>query len=104
MTPDSRDLPLIWDTTHEPSAFDPSHFSRRELRILEQLADEFRETDADDMIEATHLERSPWHRVWVVQGGRQQQIPYHLALRQDDAELVQQAIDEREQVLRTIAS
>ena len=41
----------------EPIAeFDPSHFSHRELRILDDLAKEFGDTRADDMIEATHLE------------------------------------------------
>jgi uncharacterized phage-associated protein len=76
------------------SDFDPSHFSRRELAILEGLAAEYRDTEADDMIEATHLENSPWHTVWVERGQRQQEIPYELALRRQDDEVLREAARE----------
>src|SRR5919106_3734611 len=36
--------------------FEPSYFSKRELRIMEQLAEEFKDMLAEDMIEATRLE------------------------------------------------
>lgn len=45
MTPDSSDLPLTWNTAHEPSAFDPSHWfdyceriSGRSTPVLPSLA------------------------------------------------------------------
>lgn len=41
--------------------FDELLFSKRELRMLRGLADEFRDTQADDMIEATHLVWSALH-------------------------------------------
>lgn len=70
------------------SAFDPTHFSRRELRLLEELAREFRDMDSEDMIEATHLENLPWHKIWVEQGSKQALIPYELAARAQELETV----------------
>lgn len=70
------------------SNFNPDHFSKRELRLLQQLADEFKHADADSMVEATHLENQPWHEIYEVQKAKQQNIPYSLALRkQDDTEM-----------------
>src|SRR5215212_3287424 len=36
--------------------FSDRHFSRREKQLLENLAREYRNSNAEDMIEATHLE------------------------------------------------
>lgn len=68
------------------SAFDPKHFSRREIALLQGLAKDFRDADAETMIEKTHLENSPWHQVWEVQGARQAPIPYELALKKGNQE------------------
>lgn len=75
--------------------FDDSHFTRRELRILQALSEEFRDTKSDDMIEETHLENQPWHKVYVVEGKKQQQIPYELALRSQELEDMRAVIAER---------
>jgi uncharacterized phage-associated protein len=71
--------------------FDATHFSKRELRIMSKLAEEFKTTRANDMVEATHLENQPWHKVYVVQDLKQQQIPYDLAVRRQE-EVVMQSI------------
>lgn len=76
--------------------FDGSHFSKREMRIMQGLSEEFRDTRADDMIEATHLENQPWHKIYVEDGKRQQQIPYELALRRQEAEAMHDVIAERQ--------
>lgn len=76
--------------------FDDSLFSKRELRIMDSLATEFRETLAEDMIETTHLENQPWHKIYVEEGRRQQLIPYELALRKQEAEDMRDMIDERQ--------
>lgn len=78
------------------AGFDDSHFTRRELRILKGLAAEFRDAQADDMIETTHLENQPWHQVYVEEGQRQGRIPYELALRQQEAEAMRDVIAERQ--------
>lgn len=86
------------------SSFDPTHFSRRELRLLESLAKEFRDASADDMIEQTHLERSPWHKVWEVEGSRQALIPYDYALRAQDGDAISELSAARSAFLDAVGS
>ncbi|HRD49283.1 MAG: SocA family protein [Candidatus Competibacter sp.] len=76
--------------------FDDNHFTKRELRILKNLAEEFRDTQADNMIENTHLENQPWHKIYVEEGQRQQRIPYALALRKQEEESMRDVIAERQ--------
>ncbi len=66
--------------------FSEHHFSKREMMILKNLAEEYRDTDADSIIEATHLENLPWDQVYNKDGKKQQEIPYGLALRNDERE------------------
>lgn len=84
------------------SEFDPSHFSKRELRLLESLAVEYRDADAEDMVEATHLENLPWDRVWNVEGKKQDQIPYDYALRKQEHELLSCFAAERKELLQAL--
>jgi len=76
--------------------FDGSNFSRRELRILSQLATEYECAVADDMVEATHLENLPWDRTYNQLGLRQQSIPYKLALKPSEADEMNRLISENE--------
>lgn len=82
-------------TVRPLAAIDDSLFSKRELRIMRSLAEEYRDTLAEDMIEATHLENQPWHKIYVEEGKRQQVIPYELALRKQEAEEMLQVVAER---------
>ena len=66
--------------------FDKTHFSKRELRLLEALALEFRNHYAQDMVEATHLENLPWNKIYEIEGRKQELIPYGLAARKQEAE------------------
>ena len=79
--------------------FDASLFTKRELRILEALAAEYKDVRADDMVEATHLENLPWDKVWNQEGRRQQLIPYTYALRAQDFEVMRAFADERHEFL-----
>jgi uncharacterized phage-associated protein len=79
--------------------FDPSHFSKRELRLMERLAADFSKTVAEDMIEATHLENQPWHKIYNELGLKQQHIPFELALRTQEKEELQHVVRERDEVL-----
>lgn len=79
--------------------FDESHFTRREMRIMRSLADEFRDTPADDMIEATHLENQPWHRIYIEEGRRLQRIPYELALHETEAAEMLEVMAERREIV-----
>ena len=59
--------------------FDPNFFSKRELRLLEQIAYIFKDAKADDMIEVTHLKNMPWDKT-IKTKGEYEKIDYLLAL------------------------
>jgi uncharacterized phage-associated protein len=76
------------------SEFSADYFSKRELRLLEQLANEFKNSYADHMIEATHLENLPWHEIYEKRQLKQQQIPYELALNKAELEQINKNVNE----------
>lgn len=93
-----------WMLVVEPLApFDPSLFSRRELRLLSRLAEEFRDSEADDMVEATHLENSPWDKVWAKEHRKQGLIPYEYALRAQEAEQMKSLVADRDEILGVLS-
>lgn len=79
--------------------FDNSHFTRRELRLMERLAEEFKDSKADEMVEATHLENLPWHKVFVDQRRPQQLIPYDYAIRAQESDVMAPLIAERQAIV-----
>ena len=85
------------------ASFDPAHFSRREIRLLESLATEFRDADSAAMVEKTHLENSPWHKVWEQEGSKKAQIPYEYALRAQDHEAMSGVARDRAELLAAFA-
>lgn len=70
------------------SKFDPSHFTKRELGLLQKLATEYRNKRAHQMVEATHIETLPWHQVFNVEKRKQGEIPYDYALRKDEKDIM----------------
>lgn len=84
------------------SDFDSTHFSKRELRIMQTLADQFKNSIAEEMVEATHLENLPWHQVFEIEGRRQAQIPYSMSLLKQDKELMEGVIHDRDEMLSAI--
>lgn len=60
--------------------FDPAHFTRRELRIMEALAERFRDDQSRPMVNVTHDESGPWSAIWAGGQGRNDRIPYRLAV------------------------
>ena len=79
--------------------FDPSHFSKRELRILENLAKQHKDSKADEIIEVTHLENLPWNQVYNIEKKKQQKIPYDYVLRKAEKEMMRHMISENEEIL-----
>lgn len=65
-------------------AFDDSHFTKRELRIMAQLAERFRDSLSKPMIDVTHAELGPWEKIWDSGRGNNERIPYPLAIGDDD--------------------
>jgi uncharacterized phage-associated protein len=65
-------------------AFDPSHFSKRELNLLDALASQYRDTLSEKMIDVTHAENGAWETVWAGGMGNDQVIDYSLSIAADD--------------------
>jgi uncharacterized phage-associated protein len=63
--------------------FDNSHFTKRELRIMEELASRHRDDYAKQMVNATHA-GGPWSKIWDEGRGDGDRIPYNLAIADDD--------------------
>lgn len=91
-------------TVNSLSEFKSTHFSKRELRLLQQLSQQFKDADAEQMVEETHLENLPWHQIFEVQNRKQAQIPYLMSLRKQDYELMQDSIRDRDLVVSTLRS
>jgi uncharacterized phage-associated protein len=64
--------------------FDPSHFSKRELSIMNELAERYRDVFSPEMIDVTHAQNGAWSRVWNDGAGRDRRIDYELALSEND--------------------
>lgn len=59
---------------------DMSHFSKREMNLIKQLADQYKNVTAADIVEKTHLPNLPWHRVFKDENKPQDLIPYQYAI------------------------
>ncbi|RKZ47621.1 MAG: hypothetical protein DRR16_16695 [Candidatus Parabeggiatoa sp. nov. 3] len=68
--------------------FDNRYFSKRELRLMADLATQYFETSAEEIIEASHLEHQPWQRVYIQEGKKQQLIPYEYVLTSGEKEVI----------------
>jgi uncharacterized phage-associated protein len=79
--------------------FDSSHFTKRELRILKDLADRYVLSKAEEMIEATHIETLPWHRVYHEEHRKQGLIPYEYALKPEEKEAVLDIASENKEII-----
>jgi uncharacterized phage-associated protein len=65
-------------------AFDDSHFTKRELRIMDELAANLRNSYSKPMVDMTHAELGPWQKIWEGGRGNGERIPYTLAISDDD--------------------
>ncbi|MEJ5329017.1 MAG: Panacea domain-containing protein [Desulfobaccales bacterium] len=59
--------------------FDKRYFSKREIRLMEQLAEIFRDAQADDMTDISHLPNMPWDKT-INTKGENAEIDYLLAI------------------------
>lgn len=65
------------------NVFDDSHFSKRELRIMNELAVRFADDFFQHMDTVPHLERGSWEKIWDNGRGNNGRIPYSLAIPHD---------------------
>ena len=63
--------------------FDDGPFTKRELRLLSQLATQFEGELTRPLISFTHEELGPWSKIWDNGRGKNERIPYTLALPDD---------------------
>ncbi|MDO9528553.1 MAG: Panacea domain-containing protein [Syntrophales bacterium] len=78
--------------------FDKSVFSKRELRLLENVTIFFKETTAEQIVEVTHLPRQPWFKT-IAEKGEGKMIRYMLAVDGKHG-LTRREIIERQEELR----
>jgi uncharacterized phage-associated protein len=64
--------------------FDDQYFSKKEMKLFEDISFIFDDAKADDMVESTHLKNEPWDRT-LKQKGEFKAIDYMLAI---DSEIV----------------
>lgn len=85
--------------------FDARHFSKREMRLMESIAMEYRDTLSEGMIDVTHAENGAWCKTWREGEGNDQVIDYRLAISADapdcDAVLASAALYEGLAAART---
>lgn len=74
--------------------FDDTFFTKRELRILEEVAYIFKEAKAEDIVEASHLPSHPWDKT-IKSKGERAKIDYILALDNTETSLPKDEVMER---------
>lgn len=79
-----RVIDYLRETVVARAEFDDGAFTRRELRIMEELAARFRDELTRPLVNFTHEERGPWDKIWDGGHGNNQRIPYSLAIPDDD--------------------
>jgi uncharacterized phage-associated protein len=83
--------------------FDPHFFSKRELKLMEQIAYIFKNAKADDMIEVTHLPNEPWDKT-IKNKGEYEKIEYVLSIDNTKQSLSLSEAKERLNEIREIES
>ncbi len=60
--------------------FNESLYTKRELRLMDELAHRFRHELTKPLVNFTHVERGPWDKIWDDGRGNNERIPYTLAV------------------------
>jgi uncharacterized phage-associated protein len=79
--------------------FDSTHFSKRELKLLKKLSKLYEKSQADDIVEATHLENLPWNKVYNEEKNMQGLIPYEYAIRKSEDDFMKHLITENDEMI-----
>ena len=81
--------------------FNSGIFTKRELAIMDRIAEFFRDTKGDDMSEFSHMRGLPWRKVYARGAGRGKPIPVELALSSDSLDHERPTVEAEEIELRT---
>lgn len=85
-------------------AFDEDLFTKRELKVMADLADIYRDATGTDMSEVSHLRGRPWHQIYKVEKRPQALIPYPLALDDRPDSITKERAEEIEEEARALAA
>jgi len=80
--------------------FNPEYFSKRELKLLKDIALIFKDARAEDMVKVAHLPNDPWDRT-IKNMGKDAMIDYMLALDNRDS-LSREIVLERQSEINEI--
>jgi uncharacterized phage-associated protein len=86
--------------------FRNEYFTKRELKLMNQLATRFRDDTSMPLVNVTHTERGPWDKIWDGGKGRNERIPYALAIPDNDPhrDLILESAREFESVRTTLGT
>ncbi|MDC8013559.1 Panacea domain-containing protein [Tahibacter soli] len=86
--------------------FDDRHFTRRELRLMDELACRFHDELTKPLVNYTHIELGPWAKIWDGGRGNNERIPYSLAVADDDphGQAVLEAAEDYRNILSAIGT
>ncbi|MFH2219056.1 MAG: Panacea domain-containing protein [Pseudomonadota bacterium] len=76
--------------------FNGDYFSKREMKLLEDISFIFKEAKADEMIESTHLANEPWDKT-LKEKGMFEKIDYMLSIDSIDSSLSADEARERKE-------
>jgi len=76
-------IEIVAEQAKSKRAFNDSHFTRRELRLMRSFASRFENENSSLLDNLTCVERNPWAIVWDEGAGYLARIPYSLALTHD---------------------
>ena len=77
---------------------DMSHFSKREANLIRELAEQYKNVTATNIVEKTHLENQPWHKVYTEENKPQHLIPYQYAIDATKDEHILELAEESKQM------
>jgi uncharacterized phage-associated protein len=72
------------ELVHPKREFEGREFSKRELKIMRSLAERFYDDMSKPLVNITHAERGPWAKIWDEGRGKNERIPYALAIEDSD--------------------
>jgi uncharacterized phage-associated protein len=72
------------ETVRPKRPFDESAFTKRELRLLRELAERFHDDFSKPLVHLTHAEQGPWSKIWDSGRGKNERIPYGLVIEDDE--------------------
>lgn len=71
---------------NEGVKFDGDDFTPRQLKIMQGLAEKYRDTYSPIMIDVTHEQNGAWDKIWQGGLGARHVIPYEMAIGEDAPE------------------